>query len=124
MRTERPLKVVFYRSHGGSEPVRDWLKTLSGEECKIIGKDILKVQFRWPAGKPLVDKLGEGIWEVRSRLPNRIARTLFAVIDQEIVLLHGFIKKQQKTPQDELNLAKKRKAEYLDDYENTNPPGQ
>jgi phage-related protein len=124
MRTERPLKVVFYRSHGGSEPVRDWLKTLSREECKIIGKDILKVQFRWPAGKPLVDKLGEGIWEVRSRLPNRIARTLFAVIDQEIVLLHGFIKKQQKTPQDELNLAKKRKAEYLDDYENTNPPGQ
>ena len=48
-----------------------------------------------------------------SRLDNRIARTLFAMVNQEIVLLHGFIKKQQKTPQDELELAKKRKKQYL-----------
>jgi phage-related protein len=53
------------------------------------------------------------MWEVRSRLENRIARTLFAVVDEEIVLLHSFIKKEQKTPQDELNLAKKRKKQYL-----------
>ena len=44
---------------------------------------------------------------------NRIARTLFAMVNQEIVLLHGFIKKQQRTPQDELELAKKRKRQYL-----------
>jgi phage-related protein len=56
--------------------------------------------------------LGDGIWEIRSRLSNRIARTLFAVVDEEIVLLHGFIKKQQKTPQDELDLTKKRKKQY------------
>jgi phage-related protein len=74
---------------------------------------ILTVQYAWPVGKPLVDNLGDGIWEVRSRLDNRITRTLFAVVDQEIVLLHGFIKKQQKTPQDELELAKKRKKQYL-----------
>jgi phage-related protein len=55
-----------------------------------------------------VDNLGDGIWEVRSRLDNRIARTLFVPVDQEIVLLHGFIKKQQRTPPDELELAKKR----------------
>jgi phage-related protein len=66
-----------------------------------------------PVGKPPVDNLGDGIWEVRSRLDNRIARTLFAMVEQEIVLLHGFIKKQQKTPQDELELAKKRKRQYL-----------
>lgn len=71
------------------------------------------MKYAWPVGKPLVDNLGDGIWEVRSRLDNRIARTLFAVIDQEIVLLHGFIKKQQKAPQDELELAKKRKNQYL-----------
>ena len=53
------------------------------------------------------------LWEVRSRLDNRIARTLFAMVDQEIVLLHDFIKKQQKTPPDELELAKKRKKQYL-----------
>jgi hypothetical protein len=69
--------------------------------------------FSRPVGKPLVDNLGDGIWEVRSRLDNRIARTLFAMVEQEIVLLHGFIKKQQKTPQDELELAKKRKRQYL-----------
>ena len=80
---------------------------------KVIGTDILSVQYAWPVGKPLVDNLGDGIWEVRSRLDNRIARTLFAMVNQEIVLLHGFIKKQQQTPKDEMELAKKRKKQYL-----------
>ena len=93
--------------------MREWLRALSKEDSKVIGADILTVQYAWPVGKRLVDNLGDGIWEVRSRLDNRIARTLFAMVDQEIVLLHGFIKKQQKTPQDELDLAKKRKKQYL-----------
>lgn len=105
--------MVFYQTGTGHEPVREWLKSLPKEERKMIGADILSVQYAWPVGKPLVDNLGEGIWEIRSRLPNRIARTLFAVVDKEIVLLHGFIKKQQKTPSQELALAKKRKREYL-----------
>ena len=113
MKAERPLKVVFFKTDTGNEPVREWLKALSKEDCKVIGTDILTVQYAWPVGRPLVDNLGDGIWEVRSRLDNRIARTLFAVVDEEIVLLHGFIKKQQKTPQDELDLAKKRKRQYL-----------
>lgn len=113
MKSERPLNVVFYRTSADNEPVRQWLKSLSAEERKIIGADILSVQYAWPVGKPLVDNLGDGVWEIRSRLPNRIARTLFAVIDEEIVLLHSFIKKQQRTPPDELALAKKRKKEYL-----------
>ena len=113
MKAERPLKVVFFKTDTGNEPVREWLKDLSKDDCKAIGTDILTVQYAWPLGKPLVDSLGEGIWEVRSRLDNRIARTLFAMIDQEMVLLHGFIKKQQKAPADELELAKKRKRQYL-----------
>jgi phage-related protein len=113
MRDDRPLTVVFYKTDSGNEPVREWLKALSKEDCKVIGTDILTVQYAWPVGKPLVDNLGDGIWEVRSRLDNRIARIMFTMVDQEIVLLHGFIKKQQKTPQDELNLAKKRKKQYL-----------
>jgi len=113
MKSERPLNVVFYQTATGHEPVREWLKSLSKEERKAIGADILSVQYAWPVGKPLVDNLGEGIWEIRSRLPNRIARTMFAVVDEEIVLLHGFIKKQQQTPQRELELARKRKKEYL-----------
>lgn len=113
MKSGRPLNVVFYQTGAGHEPVREWLKGLSREERKAIGADILSVQYAWPVGKPLVDNLGGGIWEIRSRLPNRIARTLFAVVDEEIVLLHGFFKKQQQTPQQELELAGKRKKEYL-----------
>lgn len=113
MKSERPLRVIFFKTITDNEPVRDWLKTLPTEDCKTIGTDILSVQYAWPVGKPLVDNLGDGVWEVRSRLDNRIARTLFAVINEEIVLLHGFIKKTQKTPNDELELAKKRKRQYL-----------
>src|SRR3954469_2276574 len=102
MRAERPLNAVFFKTATGNEPVREWLKALPKEERKAVGTDILSVQYAWPVGKPLVDNLGDGIWEIRSRLPNRIARTLFVMVDEEIVLLHGFIKKQQKTPQDEL----------------------
>jgi len=113
MKAERPLRVVFFKTDTGNQPVREWLKELPKEDCKTIGADIQTVQYAWPVGKPLVDNLGDGIWEVRSRLDNRIARTLFAMVNQEIVLLHGFIKKQQKTPADELDLAKKRKRQYL-----------
>lgn len=113
MKAERPLRVVFFKTDTGNEPVREWLKELPKEDCKVIGADILIVQYAWPVGKPLVDNLGDGIWEVRSRLDNRIARTLFAMVNQEIVLLHGFIKKTQKSPADELELAKKRKKHYL-----------
>ena len=117
MRAERPLRVVFFKTGSGNEPVREWLRQLPREDCKTIGVDILTVQYAWPVGKPLVDNLGDGIWEIRSRLSQRIARTLFAVVDEEIVLLHGFIKKQQKTPPGELDLAKKRKRQYLQSYD-------
>ena len=117
MKAQRPLNVVFFKTEAGNEPVREWLKDLPKEDRKDIGTDILTVQYAWPIGKPLVDSLGGGIWEVRTGLGNRIARTLFALVDEEIVLLHGFLKKQQKTPPDDLALAKKRKKQYLQNYE-------
>jgi hypothetical protein len=45
LRDERPLRVIFFRMDTGHEPVREWLKSLSKEECKIIGTDILSVQY-------------------------------------------------------------------------------
>jgi len=113
--------VVFFKTEAGNEPVREWLKSLPKEDCKTIGADILTVQYAWPVGKPLVDSLGGRIWEARSRLANRIARTLFTEVDQEIVLLHGFIKKTRKTPPDDLALAKKPRKQYLQSYEQQNP---
>ncbi len=109
--------MVFFATEAGHEPVRDWLRSLPQEGKQSIGADILAVQYAWPIGKPLVGSLGGGLWEVRTSLKNRIARTLFIIVDGEIVLLHGFIKKEQKTPWDDLDLAKKRKKQYLQYHE-------
>ena len=95
------------------EPVREWLKDLPKDERRIIGEDIMTVQFRLPLGMPLVDHLGSGIWEIRSRLATRIARTLFFVHEGEIILLHGFIKKTRKTPNEDRALALRRKNAYV-----------
>jgi len=108
-KAKRQLDVVFFRTAGGTEPVRDWLLSLNKAERKIIGDDILKVQYCWPIGRPLVGNLGDGLWEVRSRLANRIARTIFYLETHTMVLLHGFIKKTQKTPKKDLDLAIARK---------------
>jgi len=105
------LRVLFYKSHSGNEPVREWLQSLTREEKKIIGEDIKTVQFGWPLGMPLIRKLDSGLWEVRSHLGNRIARVLFTTINENMVLLHGFIKKSQKTPKEEIQLAKKRASD-------------
>ncbi len=107
------LEARFFKTELGNEPVREWLKELSKDDKKQIGSDIQTVQFGWPLGMPLVDSLGHGIWEVRTRLTNkRIARVLFLLDGNTMVLLNGFIKKTQKTPAIELDLAKKRKREY------------
>ena len=91
--------------------MREWLKALPAVERKAIGDDIRTVQFGWPLGMPLVRSLESGIWEVRTRLPNRIARVLFTTFEGEAVLLHGFIKKSRETPLPDLRLARRRTRE-------------
>ena len=91
------LEVRFFITDAGSEPVREWLKSLPTNERKVIGEDIKTVQLGWPLGMPLVHKLGDGIWEVRIKLENRIVRVLFALEQSTMVLLHGFIKKHRTT---------------------------
>ena len=109
---QQKLNAVFYRSANGHEPVRDWLKRLPRENRKAIGEDIAYVQFKWPIGKPRVDHLRGPIWEVRTSLGNRIARTLFAVVSGQMVLLHAFIKKTPQTPSEAIGLAEKRFKEW------------
>ena len=94
----RPLRTIFFQTDAGNEPVRDWLKEQPRADQKVIGADILAVQWKWPVGKPLVDSLGGGLWEVRSSLGDRIARVFFVVVNEEIVLLHGIIKKSRTAP--------------------------
>ena len=111
MSTEPRLKVVFYKSQTGKEPVRDWLKDLPLQDKKALGEDIKTVQFGWPLGMPLIRKLEPDLWEVRSNTSTGIARVLFTIHGEVIVLLHGFIKKSDKAPLDDLPLARKRLAQ-------------
>ena len=106
------IPVVFYRTSGGAEPVLEWLRSLPAEDRQTIGTDLATIQFGWPIGMPLCRPLGDGLWEVRSRLPSRrIARLLFFVHERRIGVVHGFIKKTQKTPANDLDLARRRMKE-------------
>ena len=109
----KKLTVHFYKKLNGKEPVREWLLALDREDCKIIGIDIKTVEFGWPVGMPVCKPLGRGMYEVRSNLKDNIARVIFCIEEDMMILLHGFIKKSQKTPDKEIELAFKRKKEVL-----------
>ncbi len=112
---EEPLiriPVRFYSTPAGREPVIEWLHSLDTEDRHAIGLDLMRVQFGWPIGMPLVRSLKDGLWELRSRLPSgKIARLMLCFHDNKIVALHGFIKKTQKTRLEDYTLAKQRMRE-------------
>ena len=106
------IPVRFYRTATGREPVLEWLRSLDKEDRRTIGIDLMRVQWGWPIGMPLVRSLKEGLWEVRSTLPSqRIARLVLCFHAGLLVVLHGFIKKTQKTPAEDLTIAKRRMKE-------------
>ncbi len=108
----KKIPVVFYENASGHQPVREWLKELDPDDRRVIGEDIATVEYGWPIGMPTCRPLGQGIWEVRSTLPShKIARVLFGIVEGHMVLLHGFIKKSHKTPDGDLQLARKRLKE-------------
>lgn len=113
----RPTKVLqaaFYVSSSGKRPVREWLMELSPEDRKSIGEDIATLEFCWPVGLPRCRAMKnvKGLYEIRSNISSgRIARVFFVLAGHQMVLLHGFVKKTQKTPDKELNLASARLKE-------------
>jgi phage-related protein len=111
---QKIIKARFYKTDEiGTEPVREWLLGLTPDERRAIGHDMRLVELGWPIGMPLCRALGEGLFEVRSSLRNRIARILFCVADGEMWLLHGFIKTTQKTPPQDARLARQRMTRLL-----------
>ena len=88
--------------------MREWLLDLSRADRKAIGCDIKTAQYGWPVGMPLIRKLEPGLWEVRSPIDRGIARILFTVEEDVMVLLHGFVKKSAKTPTTDLQVARDR----------------
>lgn len=106
------IEVIFYCSDNGNEPVREWLLSLDPIDRKTIGEDIMVAEFGWPIGMPVVKNLEKGLWEIRSNISDgKISRVIFTVQGKKMVLLHGFVKKTQKTPKHDLDLARKRKSE-------------
>ena len=109
------IPIRFYRTAAGREPVLDWLRKLDKADRRVIGFDLTRVQFGWPIGMPLVRNLGDGLWELRSDLrSDRIARLLFCLHEGMLVVLHGFIKKTQKTSPNELAIARRRMKEVTE----------
>jgi phage-related protein len=114
MADEHPLRIPvrFYRTATGREPVLEWLRGLDKEDRRAIGLDLMRVQFGWPIGMPLVRSLKDGLWEIRSTLPSRrIARLMLCFHENKIVALHGFIKKTQRTPLEDIDVARQRMRE-------------
>jgi phage-related protein len=114
MADEHPLRIPvrFYRTAAGREPVLEWLRSFDKEDRKVIGLGLMQVQFGWPVGMPLVRSLKNGLWEIRSSLPGRrIARLIVCFHENKIVALHGSIKKTQKTPLEEIDVARQRMRE-------------
>ncbi len=103
--------MVFYATSTGNEPVRDWLLKLARDDRRAVGFDVKTAQYGWPLGMPLIRKLEPGLWEVRSHIADGIARVLFTVDGPTMVLLHGFVKKSQKTPAADLKVARQRLAD-------------
>lgn len=112
--TMKRINATFFKTCAGNEPVREWLLSLPEADRRSIGTDIKTVEFGWPIGMPVCRKLETDLWEVRTDLAgNRIARTLFSIVSSKMYLLHGFIKKTQKTPKSDLDLADQRKREVI-----------
>ena len=107
----KTLPAVFFELESGRIPVWEWLRSLSRDERKWVGRAISVVEYGWPIGMPICRKVvnWKGLWEVRTHLADgKIARVLFCVHDGKMMILHGFIKKSNKTPLTDLELASKR----------------
>ena len=115
MPSNKVVVARFFRLASGREPVREWLRELSADDRKLIGRDLMKVEFGWPCGLPLCRPLTghAGLFEVRSKLTGgRSARVIFTVSTGVMLLLHGFIKKSRATPHGELELAERRRRDH------------
>jgi phage-related protein len=103
--------VRFYETPSGRPVILEWLRSFDKPDRAILGFDLKRVQFGFPMGLPLCRSLGGGLWEVRSSLSgNREVLMVFFHETQQkmLVVVHGFIKKSQKTPQADIEIASRR----------------
>ncbi len=107
-KTEPPWIITFYSSKV-EEEIFDLPVGIRAKLSKIL--EMIE-DFGPNLGKPYTVSMGDGLFEIRAKGKEGIGRVFYClVIDREVVLLHSFVKKSQKTPKKELALAKKRKKE-------------
>lgn len=107
------MAVIFFKTDGGNEPALDFIKELPKDDRSKIGFELKTLQIGFPVGMPLCRALGDGLFEMRTSLPStREARLLFLTHGQKLIVLSGFIKKSQKTPESEMRTARERKKAY------------
>ena len=109
------FKVLFYQKADGSEPVKQFLNSL---DKKMRAKKVRTIEALQNNGndlrEPYSKHLDDGIFELRAKVGTDISRVLyFFFIGQRVILTNGFIKKTQKTPKKEINLAKKYRNDFL-----------
>lgn len=110
--TAKRVRAAFFRTREGAEPVREWLRSMPKEDRRQIGVDIKTVEYGWPTGMPTCRSLGEGLWEVRTKLRDREILVIFFFEGASMILTHGFVKKKRRTPLAELQLARDRKRQW------------
>lgn len=108
----KQVRAAFFCTREGAEPVRDWLRSMPKEDRRQIGVDIKTVEYGWPLGMPSCRPLGDGLWEVRTKLRDREARVIFFFDGASMILTHGFVKKERRTPPADLRLARDRKQQW------------
>lgn len=109
------LVVRFFKKPSGEEPVKTFLSHLTREEKKAVGTDLRTCQDYWPRGMPLCENMKGGLYMLRSTVPSRIVRVFFTICQGTMVLLHAFFKTTQKTPKNELDIARSRLDDFMRD---------
>ena len=116
------FEMIFFATDAGRQPVKEFLDALDVKMRNKVLDNLKHLQIhghhlREPYSKPL----GDGIFELRTRLGSDITRVLyFFFVGKRIVLTHGFVKKTQKTPPQEIERTKEYRAMYHKREENSN----
>ena len=106
--------ILFYRTLADRPVVKEWLRAFDKADRAVLGEDLKAIQIGFPMGLPLCRSLGGGLREMRTSLAgNREVRLIFFhdAKAKALVVVHGFIKKSQKTPKADLDLAFRRMKE-------------
>ena len=116
------FEILFYEKEDGTEPAKDFLLSLDKKMRTKMLRTIEMLQYNgYELREPYSKSVSEGIMELRAKVGSDISRVMyFFVVGRKAILTNGFIKKTQKTPKEEIERAKRYRADYLSREENNN----